>query len=71
MTDEPRNYRGRGQGNGLPAGSGDLRADEQAVLDALRVTEQTQRPGLLVLYYNGTNWMLYDNTLPKWLPRKG
>jgi hypothetical protein len=47
-----------------------LRPDEQIILDALRAAERTARPALLALYYNGSNWLLYDYEQPRWLPRQ-
>ena len=41
--------------------------NEQAVICAMRAVERASRPGLLALYYNGSGWLLYDNTQPHYL----
>lgn len=48
-------------------GSQAIGHDERAVLDAMRAVESGQRPGLLTLYYNGSNWLLYEAPRPKYL----
>jgi len=61
----------------LPAGSLAVnlsstiaRSDEQAIIEALRQIEMNSRPGIVVAYYNGANWMLYEQNHVRWLPRE-
>ncbi len=47
-----------------------LRSDESEIVAMMRRIEQRDRPGLLVVYYNGSNWMLYHTheDTPRHLP---
>ena len=44
-------------------------ADECSVIEAMNTVEQNHRPGLITLYYNGRNWLLYDDQQPRFLMR--
>jgi hypothetical protein len=58
----------RGENYGFGTGNS-LRPDERAVLDYMRAIESDRRPGVVVLYWNGSNWVSYENPQARWLPR--
>jgi hypothetical protein len=44
-------------------------ADQQAISEVMNQIEQQERPGMVVLYFNGANWMLSVQRTSQWLPR--
>jgi hypothetical protein len=46
-----------------------LRADEQAILNYMRAVEGEHRPGILIAFYNGSNWINYERPQARWLPK--
>lgn len=46
-----------------------LRVDEMTIIDTMRRLEQQQHPGIMIVYYNGSNWMLYEAPQARRLPR--
>lgn len=46
-----------------------LASDEQAVIERMRAIEHQTKPGVLLAYFNGSNWVLYD-TSAQWLARR-
>lgn len=57
------------RGAGLQGQEAALPEDKRTVLEAMRSIEQQRRPGLLAAYFNGSNWVLYDQLSPRWIPR--
>jgi|WetSurMetagenome_2_1015567.scaffolds.fasta_scaffold445109_2 hypothetical protein len=54
---------------GAIANTANTPADQQAISEVMNQIEQQERPGMVVLYFNGANWMLSVQRTSQWLPR--
>jgi hypothetical protein len=68
MPDQPTPQR-KGETSATHYGLAALQQDEIEIVDTMRRIAGQERPGLLVAYFNGSNWLLYETPKPKWLPK--